>query len=308
MLRQIVEISEEGRILLSKRGAISVNFQKNEVGLIPFEDVAVLLVTARGATLSKETLVRLNEHGGIAILCGKNYAPVSYVFPHSSHYNYTGRLYDQIESSKPLNKQIWRSIVKEKIRNQAQLLYYYGKPESGHLKKLADTVTSGDKENREAHAARIYWPSLLGEDFRRDVKMPGTNALLNYGYGVLRGITARAVCSAGLEPALGIHHRSRVNNFCLVDDLMEPFRPIFDIAAVELTKKQELELTPEVKRKIIQLSWLDLESKKGNAPLVRAADYMMQSLILSFKEKKNLLEIPKIPGNEVISELVQTCF
>ena len=289
MLRQIVEISEEGRFLSSKRGSIAVSFQKEEKGLIPFDDVAVLMITARGATLSKEVLVRLNEKGGVAVLCGKNYAPVSYVLPHSTHYNYTGRLLDQIEASKPLKKQIWKKIVSTKILNQSKILNYYDCAEASHLMKLAETISSGDKENREAHAARIYWPALFGGDFRRNITKEGTNSLLNYGYGVLRGIVARAVCSAGLEPALGVHHNSRVNNLCLVDDLMEPFRPVFDIAAFELTKKDLLGLTPDTKRKIIQLTWLDLETDKGRTPLIKALEYMMQSLVESYNEKKNLL-------------------
>ena len=308
MLRQIVEIAEEGRFLSSKRGSISVSFQKEEHGLIPFDDVAVLLVTARGATFSKEVLTRLNEKGGVAILCGKNYSPVSYVLPHSTHYNYTGRLYDQIEASKPLKKQIWKSIIQSKILNQSKILHYYKRREANHLAKLSETISSGDKENREAHAARIYWPALFGDDFRRNVNKQGTNSLLNYGYGVLRGIMARAVCSSGLEPALGVHHISRVNNLCLVDDLMEPFRPVFDIAAAELTNRNEIELKPDVKQKIIQFSWLDLETDKGRTPLIKALEYMLQSLVDSFQEKRNLLYVPSIPEVDSINKLVESCF
>ena len=303
-----MEIAEEGRFLTSKRGSISVSFQKEEQGLIPFDDVAVLLVTARGATFSKEVLTRLNEKGAIAVLCGKNYSPVSYVMPHSTHYNYTGRLYDQIEASKPLKKQIWKSIIQSKILNQSKILHYYKRPEASHLARLSETISSGDKENREAHAARIYWPALFGDDFRRNVNKQGTNSLLNYGYGVLRGIMARAVCSSGLEPALGVHHSSRVNNLCLVDDLMEPFRPVFDIAAAELTNRNELELKPNVKQKIIQFSWLDLETDKGRTPLIKALEYMLQSLVDSFQEKKNLLYVPSIPEVESIDKLVESCF
>lgn len=32
----------------------------------------------------------------------------------------------------------------------------------------------------------------------------------------------------GLVPAIGVGHVNARNNFCLVDDLMEPFRPMFD--------------------------------------------------------------------------------
>ena len=54
------------------------------------------------------------------------------------------------------------------------------------------------------------------------------NALLNYGYAVIRAAVARAVVAAGLIHSLGVHHRHRNNPFCLADDLLEPYRPYVD--------------------------------------------------------------------------------
>ncbi len=54
------------------------------------------------------------------------------------------------------------------------------------------------------------------------------NALLNYGYAVVRAAVARGVVAAGLIPSLGVHHRHRGNPFCLADDLLEPYRPYVD--------------------------------------------------------------------------------
>ena len=45
---------------------------------------------------------------------------------------------------------------------------------------------------------------------------------------MLRAIIARGVCAAGLHPTLGIHHSNQYNAYCLVDDTMEPYRPIVD--------------------------------------------------------------------------------
>lgn len=92
---------------------------------------------------------------------------------------------------------------------------------------MARRVGSGDPGNMEAQAARRYWPLLFGENFRRNREEPGTNAMLNYGYAVLRATTARAVCAAGLHPAIGLNHKSE--DMTLIDDLMEPFRPMIDL-------------------------------------------------------------------------------
>ena len=45
-----------------------------------------------------------------------------------------------------------------------------------------EALKSGDSDNREGIAARLYWGALFGEDFTRDREESGINALLNYGY------------------------------------------------------------------------------------------------------------------------------
>jgi CRISPR-associated protein Cas1 len=74
---------------------------------------------------------------------------------------------------------------------------------------------------------------LFGPDFRRHAD-DGINARLNWGYAVVRGIVARAICAAGLHPCLGLHHHNASNTFCLADDLIEVFRPIVDGAVFSL--------------------------------------------------------------------------
>src|SRR5690606_159776 len=101
---------------------------------------------------------------------------------------------------------------------QHEVLVKMGRTGAGGLQEMARRVKSGDPENLEAQAARRYWPLLMGEGFIRDADHPGANALLNYGYAILRSTVARAVMSVGLHPSLGVHHQNRLNAFCLVDD------------------------------------------------------------------------------------------
>lgn len=308
MLRNIVEINEEGRYLSASRGSLIISIKKDEIARVPLDDIAVLMITAQGTSLSKELMVRIGERGGVVILCGSNYLPASYILPKNAHFDYTGRLYDQLESSMPLRKQLWKTVIKAKIKNQARVLSLYKKREYRNLLHIAETITSGDKENREAHAARVYWKSLFAGAFKRDSNEPGINHLLNYGYGVLRGTVARAVCRTGLEPALGIHHRTRTNPMCLVDDLVEPYRPLFDIAAVELSKSDPVELNPSTKKKIVSMSHLDFESERGRTPFIVVMEGVALSLVESFRQKKNLLTIPLLPDETTLSEMTQTCF
>ena len=109
---------------------------------------------------------------------------------------------------------------------------------------LVPEVRSGDPANVEAQAARKYWQALvkselLPEGFRRDRDGVWPNSFFNYGYAILRAITARAICGAGLHPTFGLHHHNKYNPFALADDLMEPFRPIVDRTVLQLVEETE---------------------------------------------------------------------
>ena len=105
-------------------------------------------------------------------------------------------------------------------------------------------MRSGDPENKEGQAAKIYWANLFNNPhFNRGKDEPPPNNYLNYGYAVLRATVARAICASGLHPSLGLHHHNRYNSFCLADDIMEPFRPIVDEEIAQLVHKNEIELS-----------------------------------------------------------------
>ena len=114
----------------------------------------------------------------------------------------------QAEASLPTRKRLWKTLVKAKISAQADALDMVGH-RSGALRDLARKVRSGDPDNIEGMAARRYWTQMMGDGFRRDRGAGGANALLNYGYMVLRAATARSILAAGLHPSLSIHHQSR---------------------------------------------------------------------------------------------------
>ena len=178
---------------------------------------------------------------------------------------------------------------------------------------LSKRVKSGDPENMEAQAARVYWRALMGESFRRDKTSGGINSALNYGYTVLRAATARAVCGAGLNPSLGLHHRSDVNAFALADDLMEPFRPLVDslVWKLQFDKKMsppgenlnnsESGLTPENKREIASVLLIDMLTERGMSPVANCLVRTAQSLANSLKEKSRNIELGQIvPGSQLL--------
>lgn len=100
-------------------------------------------------------------------------------------------------------------------------------PEAKTLKSAVKEVRSGDTTNREAQAARIYFQSLFGPGFCRDIDCT-VNDALNYGYAILLSTVNRGIVSRGYVTQCGICHRSEYNQFNLACDLMESFRPLVD--------------------------------------------------------------------------------
>ena len=133
----------------------------------------------------------------------------------------------QINMSQPLRKNLWQTIVKQKIINQAAVLNKFGYDETaGKLIKLTTEVRSGDSTNRESIAARLYFAELFDDATRR--KPTWYNSALNYTYAIVRSVVARSISARGLVPSLGLFHHSELNSFNLADDIIEPYRPFVD--------------------------------------------------------------------------------
>lgn len=178
-----------------------------------------------------------------------------------------------------------------KIRNQAALLNKVGQ-EGDILKQYYRNVKSGDSDNREGIAARVYFSELFGESFIRDRTLPGINALLNYGYTVLSAATARALVSSGLLPAIGIFHHNRSNAFPLADDIMEPYRPYVDEIVYALSMQGKMELTKDVKADLIQVLYADTQFSKVIRPLSVGLTFTSSSLSKCFAKEQTRLSLP----------------
>ena len=163
------------------------------------------------------------------------------------------------------------------------------------LAQLARKVKSGDSSNAEAQGARQYWPLLMGDLFRRDQNADGLNALLNYGYTVLRAATARAVIAAGLHPSLGLHHSHDNNPMRLVDDLMEPFRPLIDWTVWRLEQQGFCVINVDTKRALVKSLYQDLQTDAGTSPVMVALQRLATSLAQVMVKERVQLDLPH-PG------------
>ena len=280
-LGRAVEVATAGRHLAKERGFLVIQESGSEAGRVPLDDIAAVLATAPGTTVSVALLAALAERGVPFVVPGPNFAPAALLWPVAGHHAVSRRMAMQIEHSRHLDKRLWQQIVRAKILRQGWALTRAGAP-AGAFARLARLVEPGDPENIEAQAARRYWPLLLGAGFRRDTAAPGANALLNYGYAILRAGVARAICAAGLHPAIGLFHRNPQNPMPLADDLMEPFRPLVDDAVRSLIATGESEVSVAAKRRLAGLLWEDIAGAAGTSPLATAMLRAAQSLAESF--------------------------
>lgn len=193
----------------------------------PIEDIGVVVIDDTTATYTHAVFLELMAAGATVLVSGRDHLPAGMMLPLDAHHVLTERHRAQIEVGEPRRKRLWRALVQAKIDQQSRVLIHFLGEDRG-LAAMSRKVRSGDAGNLEAQAAQRYWPLLFGKDFRRDRHADGVNALLNYGYAIIRAAVARSVVASGLIPSLGVFHKNRANPFCLADDLLEPYRPIVD--------------------------------------------------------------------------------
>ena len=227
MLRKTIEIATPGARLSVAHRQLVIERPDLPKATVPIEDLGVLVIDDGRASYTQAVFIESLAAGATVIICGRDHLPAGMMLPMDGHHALTERHWAQVEAGTPLRKRLWQAIVKAKLRQQGRLLAEVTGQDAG-LSALAARVRSGDPDNLEAQGAQRYWPRLFGRAFRRDRSADDSNALLNYGYAIVRAACARALVASGLIPSLGVWHRNRSNPFCLADDLLEPWRPIVD--------------------------------------------------------------------------------
>lgn len=309
MLKRTIEVSTEGTHLSLRDKQLIIARDRETLATVPFEDLGFLVLDSRGVTITSSALRAASEAGAVVVVCADNHIPSALMMPLEGNALHTQRLLKQVSISEPLRKRLWARIVRAKIQMQAALLERDSTARA-RLESLADRIKSGDAENLEAQAARLYWPEVfkavdLPEPFWRDRNGPPPNGLLNYGYALVRASVARALCAAGLHPALGLQHHNRSNAFCLADDLVEPFRPVVDARVKELCSQGKLEVNKDTKKPLLEILTTALSVGEETGPLMngtqRAATSLWRAIDVGTGEGKqgaeeaaDLLELPRL--------------
>jgi len=262
-------------------------------GIVPIEDVGILMLDHYQITISNQLLLQLQGNNVAVIICDEHHLPLGMMLPMFGHSEYSERIKHQLAASEPLKKQLWKQTVEQKIKNQKAVLDLNQKV-SKPLEEYRLTVKSGDSANREGIAAQYYWKHLF-ENFSRERFGEAPNNLLNFGYAVLRSIVARALVSSGLLPVLGIFHRNKYNPYCLADDIMEPYRPFVDKLVYNyILSSTNSDLTKVAKATILTIATQDVLIDGLVRPLFVAVTTTTASLYKCYSGELRQIKYPEL--------------
>lgn len=220
-----VVITRQSKISYKNRFMVVKN--ESEEKLIHLSEIDTIIIDSINVSISAYLLKELSDNKINVIFCDDKHNPFGELSYYYSRHNSSKKINKQIAWKQKDKDELWKKIVINKITNQSLLLNKIHSDNYNLLLSYVDEVKTGDKTNREGHAAKVYFNSLYGIEFTRH-DADQINAALNYGYSILLSTMNKEVKINGYLTQLGIHHKNEFNQFNLSCDLMEPFRVIID--------------------------------------------------------------------------------
>ncbi|MCK9256006.1 MAG: type II CRISPR-associated endonuclease Cas1 [Bacteroidales bacterium] len=293
MLKKTLFFTNPYRLSLKNNQLVAESHIDGEIRTIPVEDIGFVILDNMQISISLPLIEALVENNVAIVFSNSKHLPQAMMLNLDSHSLQTEIFRTQINASLSIKKNLWKQTIESKIKNQAKLLELLGKDNLDIL-NLSKNVKSGDSDNREGIAARIYWSRLFHQGFIRDRYGIPPNNLLNYGYIVLRAAVARALVGSGLLPTLGIHHHNRYNAYCLADDIMEPYRPYVDKRVYSMYQSFEdvFILEKEHKAELLKVLTDDVKIDGLKRPLSLALSITTASLSKVFAGEIRNLKYP----------------
>ena len=232
-----VVVSSRSKLEL-KNGFLVI--RNDKIKRVHLDEISVLVIENTGSAITAALLEALWENKTTVIFCDHKRNPGAQLLPLYNSFDCSARVNSQIQWNQDFKDLVWTEIIKEKIRKQAAVLEKLDLKNISLLANYINEIEVGDATNREGLAAKVYFNSLFGSSFSRSDEC-FTNYALNYGYSLLLSIVNREVVANGYLTQLGLFHKNIFNQFNLSSDLMEPFRPLFDIMVYSMPKGEELE-------------------------------------------------------------------
>ncbi len=267
----------------------------NQSTKIPLEDINYILIEDSTTIITTRLLAELGKNAISLIVCDEKHEPTSIMYPYNYHFKQLDVFTHQLEIDDSIKNEFWNQIVKRKIENSIRVLEMTSKEEFpiSKLNEYINEVIDGDSKNREGLAAKIYFRSIFGSDFIRFYD-DNINAALNYGYTILASAIIRNLAVYGLNTYLGIHHNSKINNFNLAYDFLEPYRSVIDKFVYDNKDDIVLPLSFEFRKKLINLLNKEVLHQNKKYTIEYSISLLIKSYIKSFSTGEIKLDLPII--------------
>lgn len=262
---------------------------------VPLEDINYILIEDSSTILTTRLLAELGKNAISLIVCNENFEPTSIMYPYNYHFKQLDVFTHQLEIDNSIKNEFWNQIVKRKIENSIRVLEMTSKEEFpiSKLTEYINEITDGDSKNREGLAAKMYFRSLFGSDFIRFYD-DNVNTALNYGYTIIASAIIRNLAVYGLNTYLGIHHSSKINNFNLAYDFLEPYRSVVDKFVYDNKEDIVLPLSFEFRKKLINLLNEEVLHQNKKYTIEYSIGLLIKSYIKSFSTGEIKLDLPRI--------------
>lgn len=262
---------------------------------VPLEDINYVLIEDSTTIITTRLLAEFGKNAISLIICDEKYEPVSIMYPYNYHFKQLEVFSHQLEIDDSIKNEFWNQIVKRKIENSVRVLEMTSKEEFpiSKLNEYIDEVVDGDIKNREGLSAKIYFRSIFGSDFIRFYD-DNINAALNYGYTIFASAIIRNLAVYGLNTYLGIHHNSKINNFNLAYDLLEPYRAVVDKFVYDNKDDIVFPLSFDFRKKLIDLLNKEVLHQNKKYTIEYSISLLIKSYIKSFTTGEIKLDLPYI--------------
>lgn len=262
---------------------------------VPLEDISYILIEDSSTILTTRLLAELGKNAISLIVCDEKFEPTSIMYPYNYHFKQLDVFSHQLEIDDSIKNEFWNQIVKRKIENSIRVLEMTSKEEFpiSKLTEYTNEIIDGDIKNREGLAAKMYFRSLFGSDFIRFYD-DNVNAALNYGYTIIASAIIRNLAIYGLNTYLGIHHSSKINNFNLAYDFLEPYRSVVDKFVYDNKDDIVLPLSFEFRKKLINLLNKEVLHQNKKYTIEYSIGLLIKSYIKSFSSGEIKLDLPSI--------------
>lgn len=262
---------------------------------VPLEDINYVLIEDSTTILTTRLLAEFGKNAISLIICDEKFEPTSIMYPYNYHFKQLEVFSHQLEISEEIKNEFWNQIVKRKIENSVRVLEMTSKDELPitKLTQYIEEVVDGDSKNREGLAAKMYFRSIFGSDFIRFYD-DNINAALNYGYTILASAVIRNLAVFGLNTYLGVHHNSKINNFNLAYDFLEPYRSIVDKFVYDNKDEIIYPLSFEFRKSLINLLNKEVLHNDKKYTVEYSIGLLIKSYIKSFSTGDVKLDLPMV--------------